>query len=172
MRRSICALVFAGLIFSSAARASESIAGLVPHASVVGRGVLTYAFWDVYEATLYAPKGSWKPSAPFALSIEYYHAIDGKNIADKSVQEMRRQGFSDEVKLAAWNVQMKSIFPDVEPGTVLSAVYVPGKETRFYRGSKFLGSIKGDVFARAFFNIWLGENSSEQKLRNALLGSS
>lgn len=171
MRLRVVVVLCALFVFSHAARAAESLAGLVPHASVVGRGVLSYAFWDIYEATLYAPEGRWKPSAPFALSIEYYHAIDGKSIADKSVQEMRKQGFDDEVKLATWYRQMKNIFPDVAAGTVLSAVHIPGKETRFYRGSKVIGSIKDQRFARAFFNIWLGEKSSEPKLRRALLGS-
>lgn len=172
MRHSLIAFLCFFIAFAQPARAAESVARLLPNAVVVGRGVLSYAFWDIYEAVLYAPKGRWTPSAPFALSLEYYYAIDGKSIADKSVQEMRKQGFTDEVKLAAWNVQMKSIFPDVKPGTVLSAIYMPGKETIFYRGNDVLGSIRGDAFAQAFFNIWLGEKSSAPELRRALLGES
>lgn len=154
----------------STAFATETPLASVPNASVVGRGVLSYAFWDVYEATLYAPDGRWDATQPFALSIEYYRAINGKNIADRSVQEIRRQGFTDEVRLAAWNTQMKAIFPDVKDGTVLSAVYVPGKPTVFYNGADVIGEIKGDDFGNLFFAIWLGERTSEPKLRRALLG--
>lgn len=166
--------VFLSLLvfYSHTAFAGGVVLNTVPNASVVGRGVLSYAFWDVYEITLYAPKGRWDPNKHFALSIEYFHSIKGKDIADRSVQEMRKQGFSDEVKLAAWNSQMKKIFPDVKDGSVLSAVYVPGKKTIFYSRNEMIGVIKGDDFARMFFGIWLAEKTSEPQLRRALLGIS
>lgn len=172
MRHKLLIFVSAFLFYAESVLANEVISTSVPSASVVGRGILSYAFWDVYEATLYAPKGQWNPAKPFALSIEYYHEIDGKDIADRSVQEMRRQGFSDEIKLAAWNAQMKAIFPNVKDGTVLSAVYLPGKQTTFYSESRTIGTIKGDDFGRLFFGIWLNEKTSEPELRRALLGLS
>jgi hypothetical protein len=172
MRRKFLIFLSAFILYAPCAQAVEVISAFIPSASVVGRGTLSYAFWDVYEATLYAPKGQWNPEKPFALSIKYYHDIDGNDIADRSVQEMRRQGFSDEVKLAAWNTQMKKIFPDVKDGTVLSAVYLPGKQTKFYSGSRLIGTIKGDDFGRLFFGIWLNEKTSEPQLRRALLGLS
>ncbi len=154
------------------ALAKEAIYTAVPRASVVGSGVLSYAFWDIYEATLYAPEGHFNFARPAALSITYYHAIDGKAIADRSVQEMRKQGFRDEIKLAAWNTQMKAIFPDVQNGTVLSAIYIPGSQTIFYNDNRMIGTIKGDDFGRLFFGIWLAEDTSEPELRRALLGIS
>lgn len=165
--------LFLGLfLYAQGALAMEPIKAHVPNATMVGRGVLTYAFWDVYEATLYAPDGRWDSASPAALTIEYYRAINGKDIADRSVQEMRKQGFTDEVKLAAWNAQLKAIFPDVKDGTVLSAVYVPGKHTTFYNGTAEIGTIKGNDFGSQFLGIWLGEATSEPELRRALLGLS
>ncbi len=158
------------LFYAPSAFATELISASVPNASVVGRGILSYVFWDVYEATLYAPKGQFDPAKPVALSIKYYHAINGKDIADRSVQEIRGQGFTDEVKLAAWNSQMKRVFPNVKDGTVLSAVYIPGKHTSFYDGRTPIGAIKGDDFGRLFFGIWLNEKTSKPELRRALLG--
>ena len=166
----ICLGLF--LFFANSAYATEAILKTVPNASVVGRGVLTYVFWDIYKATLYAPQGRWDPAKPYALSIEYYREINGKDIADRSVQEMRKQGFVDEVKLATWNAQMKAIFPDVREGSILSAIYIPGKETAFYSGNTMIGAIKNDDFGRMFFSIWLGERTSEPDLRRALLGQS
>ncbi|MFN7834620.1 MAG: chalcone isomerase family protein [Burkholderiaceae bacterium] len=167
----------ARLVFLSAwffcmpgAVAAEAIFAAVPGAMVVGRGVLTYAFLDIYEVTLYAPKGKWDITAPSGLSIKYYRTLKGKDIADRSVQEMRDQGFDDERRLAVWNKQMKAIFPDVKDGMVLSAVYLPGKQTAFYNGTQLLGVIKDDDFGRWFFGIWLSEKTSEPKLRSALLG--
>ncbi len=169
MRRSLT-LLCGILLYVQSAAAAETVFVSIPNAAIVGHGVLSYAFWDVYDATLYAPQGKWNPNKPFALSLEYHFEIDGKEIANRSVQEMRKQGFSDEVKLAAWNAQMKSIFPDVENGTVLSAVYMPGKQTIFYDGDGVIGEIKGDEFGKWFFGIWLSEKTSEPELRRALLG--
>ena len=63
------ALLQAGFLLCglSTAHALESVQASVPDASVVGRGTLTYAFWDIYDATLYAPQGKWDRSKPFAL---------------------------------------------------------------------------------------------------------
>lgn len=157
-------------IFPLTVWAYEPIKASVPNAAVVGRGVLTYAFWDVYEATLYAPQGQFDTTKPFALSIKYFRALKGKKIADRSVQEMRQLGFHDEVRLATWNTQMKKIFPDVYPDTILSAVYLPGKQTNFYQDKTFIGTIKGDDFGQLFFGIWLNEKTSEPQLRELLLG--
>lgn len=164
----LCVNIF--LFYAHSALATEAIFTKVPHASVVGRGVLTYVIWDVYTATLYAPYGRWDLAQPYALSLEYYRDIDGKDIADRSVQEMRKEGFTNEVKLATWNAQLKTIFPDVKDGSVLSAIYLPGKETVFYSGDNAIGAIKGDEFGRYFFGIWLSEKTSAPELRRALLG--
>lgn len=149
---------------------SEVIKPAIPTAAMVGQGMLSYAFWDIYTATLYAPDGVWNAAKPFALSLEYYRSINSKDIADRSVQEMRKQGFSNEVTLAAWNAQMKTIFPNVKKGTQLTAIYQPAQETIFYNGITPIGVIKGDEFGQWFFAIWLAEKTSEPTLRRALLG--
>lgn len=172
LRRGLLAIFGVILLSTQTALATETVLASVPRAAVVGRGVLSYAFWDVYKATLYAPDGRFESGRPVALKIEYLISINGKDIADRSVQEIRKQGFADEGKLSDWNMQMKAIFPDVRNGTILSAVYQPGQRTVFYDGSTTIGSIAGDDFGRLFFGIWLGERTSEPKLRRALLGQS
>ncbi len=169
LRSVLCALILF-LSLPQAAAASDAIRSSVPNAQIVGEGVLTYAFWDVYRATLYAPDGVWAAQKPFALSIEYFRHLKGKAIADRSVQEMRGQGFKDEVLLATWHARMKSIFPDVQKGTVLSAIYLPGSETVFYRDGNKIGAIEDDDFGQRFFSIWLDKKTSEPQLRRALLG--
>jgi hypothetical protein len=151
---------------------AEIITKLVPDAKIVGEGRMSVAFWDIYDATLYAPQGKLTQAKPFALSIRYMREIDGKDIADRSVQEIRGQGYTNEIRLAAWNAQMKKIFPDVEDGTVLLAIFIPNQKTIFYHGNTPIGTIRDAEFTRWFSNIWLGEKTSEPKLRHRLLGLS
>jgi Chalcone isomerase-like len=158
------------LIMTEPAISMDIITKHIPDAKVVGTGILSLAFWDIYNATLYAPDAKINKTKPYALSIKYMREIEGRDIADRSVQEIRKQGFTDEFKLAAWNSQMKSIFPNVEDGTVLSAVFFPGDKTIFYQGEKQIGLIKDPEFTSWFSNIWLGEKTSEPILRRRLLG--
>ena len=166
--RVACALSVLGI---TPAYALDHIRSYVPEAEKVGHGRLTYLFWDVYDATLYAPQGTWENSQPFALQLAYLREIEGKKIADRSVEEMRALGLTDEVKLATWHAQMRSIFPNVGEGTILTGVYTREGETVFYMDDKKIGSIKDDEFSRAFFNIWLDEKTSSPDLRRKLLGA-
>ena len=164
-------LAFA-LGFSTPAFSSEIVMELIPDAKIVGEGRLSVVFLDIYDATLYAPEGKLLDSKPYALSIRYMREIEGQDIADRSVQEMRGQGVVDNAKLAAWNAQMKAIFPDVQDGTVLSAVFIPKQKTIFYEGGEQIGIINDAEFTQLFSDIWLGEKTSEPDLRRKLLGLS
>ena len=151
--------------------AIEYMTDHIPAAEKVGKGRLTYLFWDVYDATLYAPQGTWKEDKPFALELSYLRDIPGKSIADRSIEEIRLQGYSDEIKLAAWYTQMRSIFPDVNEGITLTGIFTNSGETIFFKNSKEIGRIQDSEFSQAFFNIWLSEKTSSPTLRDKLLGS-
>lgn len=158
--------------FSTPAMSAEAVRQAIPNAQVVGEGRLTYVFWDVYDATLYAPSGKLDQNRPFALSLRYLREINGSDIALRSVEEMRGQGFSDEAALTRWQSQMESIFPDVENGMVLSAIFFPGDKTIFFNEKNKIGVIRDADFTREFSNIWLSQKTSEPLLRKRLLGLS
>jgi Chalcone isomerase-like len=165
-------LLAAFLSFATPVMAGEAFTRILPQAKIVGSGKLTFAFWDIYEATLYAPRGILKPDITIALSLEYKRAFSGKDIASRSVEEMRGQGFSDEARLAVWQKEMERIFPDVSEGTVLSALFIPGGATTFYHDDQLIGAVMDTEFTRQFSAIWLGEKTSEPELRKKLLGLS
>lgn len=166
--RTACALAVLGI---SPATAAEFIQQHVPSAKIVGEGRLSVMFWDVYDAELLAPEGKWEQTSPFALKLSYLRDIKGKKIADRSAQEMRDQGFDDEVKLAAWHAQMRNIFPDVYEGITLTGVYTKSGETVFYKNEKKIGQIQDPEFGKLFFDIWLSEETNAPGLRQKLLGS-
>lgn len=167
--RTACALALLGI---TPAHAMQQIRTHIPTAEKVGEGRLTYMLWDIYDATLYAPQGQWTQERPFALKLSYLREIEGKKIADRSVQEMREQGINDELKLATWHAQMQKIFPNVDEGTNLTGVYTDTGHTIFYKDDKEIGRIKDKKFSQAFFGIWLGEQTNAPNLRQKLLGAS
>lgn len=171
MRRSILIMLFA-LGFGTPTLAADAVIQQIPNANKVGEGRLSIVFWDVYDATLYAPNGEWNPEEPHALSIRYFREIEGADIAERSIEEMRKQGFSDERLLADWHKQMLAIFPDVKDGTELTALFTHQKTTDFYHNGKRIGSVNAPLFGKHFFDIWLSEKTSEPSLRKALLGQS
>jgi len=172
MLRNLISIIILLLICSQPAMAKEAITKTIPNAKIVGEGRLTYMLLNVYDATLYAPHAQLTNNQPFALSIHYLREINGNDIANRSIEEMRRQGLQDEEMLKTWHAEMSAIFPDVQNGTVLTAVFTPGKHTEFFQNNRSIGTINGDDFLHYFSGIWLSEKTSEPALREKLLGLS
>ena len=135
----------------------------------VGEAVLKYLFCGVYRVELFATPAGWRPDAPFALTLNYLRDLAGADIVDRTISEMRGQGFSDEKTLADWRSRLLTIFPDVSEGTRLTGVRDSDGKTIFYLNGTKIGEIDDPSFTRPFFDIWLGEKTSEPALRRALL---
>lgn len=155
------------LLFSSGAIA---ISTYIENPKPVGEARLEVLFWDVYDATLIAPDGKFDPQTPFALSLTYLREFDGDDIASRSVDEMRKQGMKDEVKLAMWFEQMQQVFPNVDEGQTLTGIVDENQYSHFYFNDNKVGVIEDPEFTTWFFNIWLSEQTSEPKMREKLLG--
>jgi len=156
--------------FGAKAATAAGISEWVPQAKLVGQARMTYLFWHVYDAKLFAVDGKWQASAPFALELSYLRDLDGEAIAKRSVEEIRKQGFSDEAVLARWYQQLSAILPNVKKGTRLTGVVDQNRHTRFYLDGQPLAVVNEPLFSTWFFNIWLSEATSEPKLRAQLLG--
>lgn len=169
-------LLLGGLIFSTTAfpvRADLASASrsIVPSARLVGSGMMTLLGFRIFKAELYAPNGQFQTNKPFALKLTYQRKFTAKAIADKSVEEMRRQGYRDSSRLARWKREMIAIFPNVTKGQSITGLRTKTGHAVFYSGNKRLGEIRDPEFTRRFFAIWLGSNTSDPALRNRLVGS-
>ena len=158
--------------FTAAAQSlPEMIAREVMGLSVRGEAVMRFLGLKVYDVRLWTQMKPFTYADPFAIELVYDVALRGKDIADRSVKEMRAQGVNDEAKLRRWGDEMRRIFPDIHQGDALIGVSLPGKEARFYNREKLIATVPDPEFAKAFFDIWLSEKSSEPKLRLKLLGA-
>lgn len=130
----------------------------------------SYLFWDVYSAQLFAPNAVYEQAKPLALKLVYQLELKGEAIAERSITEMKKQGLADGDKASHWYQRLANIIPDVKKGDeILGQVDESGKTTFFLNGS-FIGEVDDNEFSRRFFDIWLGVDTSEPKLRLALLG--
>jgi hypothetical protein len=149
---------------------AQNLQAYIDNPEVVGEARLSVLFWDIYDASLIAPSGTFTKQGPFALKLTYLRDFEGDDIASRSIDEMRKQGMKDEIKLAKWYEQMQQIFPNVAEGQTITGVVDSDQNSHFYYNNSYAGIVEDAEFSQWFFNIWLSENTSEPKMRDNLLG--
>jgi hypothetical protein len=169
-------LVALGLALSAHARLPDappalpaSVASLVPDAQPQGGGELKWFGLSIYHGFLWSVDGTFSFDEPFALDLHYQRALEGKRIAERSVEEMRALG-PPEADLARWGEALAALFPDVKKGDHIVGVHLPGRGARFFKNGRAIGDINEPRFARAFFGIWLDARTSRPDFRKQLLG--
>ncbi len=143
-------------------------------ARLLGQGRLTYFGLNVYGAKLWVSDGFNATDfalVPLALELEYARSIEGRKIAERSLDEMRQVGTVVDDKASRWLAAMTQIFPDVKKGDRLTGVFKPSEGLRFFFNDKPQGDVADVEFARLFIGIWLSPRTSEPQLRQALLGN-
>ena len=148
------------------------LAGALPQAQRIGTGRLTVWGFQVYDARLWARPDFRAASfdrAPLALELSYLRAFKAEDVAERSIKEMRRSKPVSDAQAARWTAEMLRVIPDVRTGDRVMGVHQPGVGAAFWVNGKNTGEIQDAEFARLFFGIWLSPNTSEPKLREALL---
>lgn len=173
-RHFVAALPLAVLLPASAQPAPPpELEAALPGARLQGSALMRYFGFRVYEVGLWVGAtevgSDW--GVPLALSIEYARALDGRAIAERSLQEMRRQGPIGEAEAGRWLDAMTRLFPDVREGDRLTGVHEPGRGARFFFNGQPRGAVDDARFAQRFFGIWLAPQTSEPALRTSLLGA-
>jgi hypothetical protein len=129
----------------------------------------------IYEARLWVQTGfnaSNYASSPFALELNYFRALSGPLIAERSLKEMRRQGPLSDERGQAWLQAMVRAFPDVKAGDRITGLHTPGVGARFWFNGQNRPAPNDPDFSPVFFGIWLSEATSEPQMRSQLLGRS
>lgn len=144
----------------------------LPTAALAGQAKLSFWGFDVYQASLWVAPGfsaSAYADHRFALELAYLRDFSGADIAKRSLAEMGRQAPTSADQTTRWDAQMRALFPDVKAGDRLTGIHLPGVGARFVFNGRVAGEINDAEFARRFFAIWLSPQTSEPKLRLALL---
>lgn len=144
----------------------------LPAAALLGRGQMRFLGLRIYDARLWVGpqfKAADFGVHPLALELKYHRAFKGTAIAQRSIDEIRRQGELAPALAQHWQKALTALLPDVQPGDRLTGLYQPGQGMQLWRGELLLGSIDDAELARSFFAIWLSPRTSEPSLRSALL---
>ncbi|MFM1908050.1 MAG: hypothetical protein RLZZ591_1727 [Pseudomonadota bacterium] len=148
------------------------VASAIGSARLAGTSLFKYWGFEVYLASLWvtpAFKATTYWQSPFALELNYLRTLEGRAIAQRSLEEMQRAGNLAPELATAWLASMAQIFPNVNKGDTLTGLHLPERGARFLVNGQPLGEITHADYSRRFFGIWLGASTSAPGLRAALL---
>ena len=170
-RRDCLALLAAPLIGVAPARGQEALPELPAGWAARGQARMRFLGLKIYDIQLWAPARvtDWSGQA-HALALTYARSLKGRLIAERSLEEMRRQGPLDEASAARWLQAMSEAFPDVNEGDRLTGRHDPQQGASFWFNGQPRPGLADPVFSRRFFGIWLSPQTSEPRLREQLLG--
>jgi Chalcone isomerase-like len=107
---------------------------------------------------------------PLALSITYARSIALQDLVERSLKEIERQGPIAPTERQAWAQVLTRAWRDVRPGDRITGVYQPPQRLQFYLNGQPTGTVDEASLAPRFIAIWLGPQTSQPGLREALLG--
>lgn len=173
-RVALCGVLLAAWLAWPVVTAARNLPAAVEAAAgplrLSGEGEMRWLGFKLYDAALWVEPGGVVASAEHALAIRYARPIAAERLVETSLDEMRRLGERDEVRLARWRGALERALPSVAEGDTLIGLHRPGRGASFWHQGRLTAHIDDPALARAFFAIWLDERTREPALRARLLG--
>jgi hypothetical protein len=136
-----------------------------------GSALLKVLLWEVYESSLYTPDGTWQEDTrPFRLDIRYLRTITAENLVKQTGKEWAEQG-KVSPQHAAWQENLRSIWPNVADGDVISLAVDKADVSTFLFNGAVIGRLTDPQFGKDFSGIWLAADTTRPKLRRQLIGA-
>ncbi|WP_019529541.1 chalcone isomerase family protein [Dasania marina] len=167
--RDLKALVFVIWVLLLAMVSSYGHANPVANYKLVGKGQMTWFWFDVYKAKLLTPSGNYqKQTWPLALELIYQRDISRDDLIKATKDEWQRQQLNYQ---AQWLTKLEQIWPSVSENDSLLLFVDSDGVSHFYYNSVWAGAIKDPNFSGAFTAIWLSTNTLKPRLRDQLVGA-
>lgn len=135
----------------------------------VGHGTYRKLGFRVYEASLWAPGGTWDANKPYALKLHYTRDVSKDTLSDTVVDDIRDQNVTDDATFTRWEGTLRKVLPAVDDGDTMIGIAMPGKHSLLFHNGVEIARIDDAALSNAFFNVWLG-NGADEDLRAKLLG--
>lgn len=136
---------------------------------LIGQGTLKVLFFEVYDVRLLADSKPFSWKNKFQLEFEYKREVKKQSVIESSIKEMRRQSNILDKDINQWQEYLEISIKPVQEGSQATVSWNPNGQITFHYQSSEPTTIEDENFARAFLNIWLGEETSQPKLRSQLL---
>jgi hypothetical protein len=164
----VALLIMLSVLVSLSGRSEASpLAELKP----VGNASLKWAFWSIYDSTLYDPDGVYSGIEPgLALHIEYRRTIRKEQLLAATRDQWQQMSIYREPVSEIWLQEMAAIWPDVRRGDAITLKVTESLAAEFYLNGDLLGRVEDPEFTRDFLAIWLSDRSRFPSLRDQLLG--
>jgi len=169
--------------FSNLAVASELAGVTVPETVELGNqtlilngmGLKEIFFIDIYVTSLYLPNrtstasDAIQPDVPKRLVLSF---IRGR-ISRERIIAAFRQWLEANPAGAVIEERLETFFDTFEPcrgGDTVVLDYVPDVGVQLFKNGRHLNTIPGADFMRAIWDMFLGENTVSEELRDGMLG--
>jgi hypothetical protein len=138
---------------------------------LIGEGTLKVLMWNIYDLRLYTDGTIFSWQNKFMLEFTYKREVKKDSVVDASLKEFRLQSDITEKEIQDWKEYLEQAVSSVQKGDISIAEWDPKGKIKFYYNGTAPITIENKKFARAFLNIWLGEETSRPALRSLILGS-
>ena len=138
---------------------------------LIGQGTLKVLFFEVYDILLLSDSMPFSWENKFQLEFKYKRDVKKENVIESSIKEIRRQSSFVNRDISTWQEFLEQSIKPVQEGTHATVSWNPEGYITFHYENNDPTIIEDEDFARAFLNIWLGEESSQPKLRSQILGN-
>jgi hypothetical protein len=134
---------------------------------LIGTGPLRYLGFKVYDASYFVNANPAHDN--FAIRIEYSRKIKSSDLLKATLKGMNQIG-APEFALSKWGNFLEKMYPDVDEGHTITAIYTGNGNTLFFHNGKPIGKANDLEFAKYFFGIWFDPQTNSPDLRHRLLG--
>ena len=141
-----------------------------PDMKLVGSGVLTVLFMDIYELNLYANEGRYSGRNDFVLEFKYLKPVSKSTIIDASLNELTKPDNVTSTEIKFWKRILDKGIVDMKAGEKASISFTKTGIVTFYLANRQPLSFDAPKFAKGFPSIWLGKKTLRPQLRQKLLG--
>ena len=139
--------------------------------TIIGEGTLKIFFMEIYDLRLIADSPTFSWQNKFKLDFIYTRDLKKDSVIKSSIKELRRQSSVSESDIESWQGYLEQSIRPVQEGTHATVLWEPEGQITFHYENSDPTTIEDEDFARAFLNIWLGEETSQPELQSEILGN-
>ena len=126
--------------------------------------------FHIYDAELLAEAATFSWERPFALTLTYARKIARDDLVEASLKEMARMNDMEASEYEHFRAPLADCFADVRKGDKITGVSLNSDSALFFFNGTQTCDLKFTGASKAFFSIWLGDNTRSPKKSRRLRG--